>query len=88
MFHPKNTPVRVTILCPAICISDAVNKARVQGKGVNYVISQVFLLFIHKEQADGNSCTFSTFSGKLAFLLRIPFKFCVRGSLCHWGDIV
>ena len=39
-----------SILCPAVCISDVMNKACVCGKRNSYVISQPFVLFNDKEQ--------------------------------------
>ena len=45
----KNTAVSAVILCPAVCISDVMNKPRTCVKTIKYVMSQHFLLFTSKE---------------------------------------
>ena len=45
----ENTAVSAAILCPAVCISDVMNKPRTCVKIIKYVMSQQFLLFTSKE---------------------------------------
>ena len=49
----KNRRLKVgAILCPAVCISDALSKAGMFGAIIEYVTSHPFLLFVGKERTD------------------------------------
>ena len=45
----ENMAMSAAILCPAVCISDVMNKPRTCVKTIKYVMSQPFLLFTNKE---------------------------------------
>ena len=48
----ENISMAAAILCPAVCVSDLMNKARMSGKSIKFDLSQPCQLFMGKEQTN------------------------------------